>query len=275
MSVIPTVEAEIANYFWRNQSTVARIGNISNSYIGLCTGAPGESGASTANEITTLGNRQSLGDTIWNLPSNNVITYNVAVNWSPTGSGTVSHWILSTTPTLSTTHDFWAAFPATVNYQSGDPLRFRDGSHTSGLRLTVDDLFSYYEGSILLRNLIGGYSSSNTSAVYFALSTTAPNPDGTNVTEPTIGAYARTGVYNLTTSFFGAPTGSSPTSCANITQVNWPEATDSWGFITHWAAYDASTSGNMIYYGTLDNPQTITTGLRPVFGAGDLVFTID
>ena len=271
MGLTPTVEAEVANYFWRDQTTVARIGNISNSYIGMCDGAPGESGASTANEITTMGSRKSLADNTWGVPSNNVISYGAEVSWAPTATEAATHWILSTSSTVSSTHDFWEAFPSTINFQSGDPLRFR----ANALQLDVAGLFSHYEGAILLDNLIGGHSTANTNTVYFALSTTAPNPDGTNVTEPSGGAYARTSAITLNNTRFAAPSGASPTSCSLNIAILWPEATASWGTVTHWAAYSASTGGNMIYYGTLTSSELVTTGLRPQFAVGDLVFTID
>jgi len=270
MGLIPTVEAEVANYFWRNNSTVARIGNVSNSYIGLCDGAPGESGASTANEITTIGSRKNLGDNTWNTPVANVIAYGSEVTWSPSATEAATHWVLSTSSTVSTTHDFWAAFPSTVNFVSGDPLRFR----ANALQLAVTGLFSHDEGSILLRNLIGGTGVSNTNSVHFALSTTAPNPDGTNVTEPSGGSYSRTSQANLS-SIFNAPAGASPTSCTSGVVLQWPEATASWGTVTHWAAYDAGTGGNMIYYGELTSSELVTTGLQPQFASGDLVFTVD
>lgn len=270
MGLIPTVEAEVANYFWRDQTTVARIGNISNSYIGMCDGAPGESGASTANEITTMGSRKSLADTTWGVPSNNVISYGAEVSWTPTATEAATHWILSTSSTVSSTHDFWEAFPSTINFQSGDPLRFR----ANALQLDVTDLFSHYEGAILLQNLIRGTSLANTNTVYFALSTTAPNPDGTNVTEPSGGSYARV-TATLNTARFGAPSGSSPTSCSLTTAIQWPQATSGWGTVSHWAAYDSSTGGNMIYYGTLTSSELVTTGLQPQFAVGDLIFTVD
>lgn len=271
MGLTPTVEAEVANYFWRNQATVPRIGSASDSRLGLCDGAPGESGTSTANEITTASaSRIQLVASTWGTPSANVISYGAQITWSPTATEAATHWVLSSNGTFSTTHDFWEAFPATVNFASGDPLRFRSGA----LQLAVSGLFGHSEGSALLRNLIAGTSLANTTIVYFALSTTAPNPDGTNVTEPSGGSYARVSA-TLSSVFSSAPSGASPTSCTSGAAIVWPEATGGWGTVTHWVAYTASTGGTLVYYGELTSSEIITTGLQPQFAAGDLVFTVD
>lgn len=269
MSVTTPVEAEIANFFWRNQSTVPRIGSGSSSRIGLCSADPGETGTTT-NEITTIGSRVALTSGGWDVPTTNEITRTSEVSWSATATEAATHWLIGVSSTVNTDHDFSVAFPSTVNFVSGDTVRFRQGT----LSVKVTGLFGYSEGTTLLRNLLANQSIANVATVYFGLSTTAPNPDGTNVTEPSGGSYARVN-HPLTTSYMGVPSGGSPTSCANTFAVTFPTATGGWGTVSHWVAYTASTGGTFVYYGQLDSSELITTGLQPQFAVGDLVFTID
>lgn len=75
---------------------------------------------------------------------------------------------------------------------------------------------------------------------------------GTITDECTGGAYARQ------TISFGTISGGSVSSSGNVT---FPTATDgNWGTITHVAVMDASTSGNVLFYGLLDTAKEIQSG---------------
>lgn len=84
---------------------------------------------------------------------------------------------------------------------------------------------------------------------FIGLSTTAPNINGTNVTEPTGSGYARMELTNLS-----APSGGVVTNTASI---DFPESTASWGTTTHFVIYDALTNGNLLQYGPLSTPRSI------------------
>ena len=89
---------------------------------------------------------------------------------------------------------------------------------------------------------------------YLGLSTTAPDLDGQNVTEPATDAgYARV---ELTT--LSAPTDGLVT---NQQAVNFEEATNNWGTVTHFVIFDAAeaNTGNLLMYGALTTPRTVET----------------
>jgi hypothetical protein len=89
---------------------------------------------------------------------------------------------------------------------------------------------------------------------YLGLSTTAPDLDGQNVTEPATDAgYARV---ELTT--LSAPTDGLVT---NQQAVNFEESTNNWGTVTHFVIFDAAeaNTGNLLMYGELTTPRTVET----------------
>jgi hypothetical protein len=110
---------------------------------------------------------------------------------------------------------------------------------------------------------------------YIALSTTTPVQGASpNFTEPGTGAYARVAVTNNTTNW-GSIT-SEPTSGytqQNNTAITFPTATGSWGTITYFGIYDASTAGNLVGFGALTTSQTISTGVQASFAIGALTIT--
>lgn len=89
---------------------------------------------------------------------------------------------------------------------------------------------------------------------YLGLSTTAPDLDGQNVTEPATDAgYARV---ELTT--LSAPTDGLVT---NQQAVNFEESTNNRGTVTHFVIFDAAeaNTGNLLMYGELTTPRTVET----------------
>ena len=71
--------------------------------------------------------------------------------------------------------------------------------------------------------------------VYCALSSTAPNADGTNVTEPSDKTYSRAAVIDGRVCFAAGPFAV-------------------WGKVAYYAVYDSLECGNMLLYGTFDTP---------------------
>ena len=105
-----------------------------------------------------------------------------------------------------------------------------------------------------------GYTSPST--VYVALFTSATGEDGSG-TEVTGGSYARVScAFTVTNS-----------SAANTSLVTFPTASADWGTITDFAVFDALTSGNMLYYGTLGTARNVLNGDVVKFNAGQLVIT--
>lgn len=108
----------------------------------------------------------------------------------------------------------------------------------------------------------------NAGTIYLALFTAAPGEAGGG-TEASGGSYARTAIS------FGAASGTAPAQVANDAAVNFPTASGSWGTVTHFAIFDASTSGNMIAYGDLGASKTIASGDSASAAIGAIVVTAD
>lgn len=123
---------------------------------------------------------------------------------------------------------------------------------------------NYLEDKILdhvLRNT--AYTSP--SAVYCALYTAAPSDAGGG-TEVSGNDYARTAIT------FGAASGG---AIANSAPVEFPTPSGSWGTVTHFGVFDASTAGNLLYWGALTASQVIASGNDVTFPIGDIDITED
>jgi len=122
---------------------------------------------------------------------------------------------------------------------------------------------NYLENAIVnatLRNT----SYTSPAAVYVALFTTDPTDAGSG-TEVSGGSYARQAAT------FGAPSNGASTTSADI---SFPQATGSWGTVTHFGVYDASSSGNLLYHGALTVSKTIETGDIFKIASGSLTVTL-
>ena len=119
--------------------------------------------------------------------------------------------------------------------------------------------------------------------VYIALLTATTDDDGSPLTEVSGGSYARVAVASSLANWAGtqsagstvASSGASGTT-SNNNPVTFPVPTANWGNITHFAIMDASSGGNVLYYGALTAPKTVNNGdPAPVFAAGTLTVQVD
>lgn len=65
----------------------------------------------------------------------------------------------------------------------------------------------------------------------------------------------------------------SSASAASNATVTFPTATGSWGAISHYGIFDASTSGNLLVHGVFAAPKTIGSGDVLRVNSGDLTVT--
>lgn len=100
--------------------------------------------------------------------------------------------------------------------------------------------------------------------VYVALCTNTVTST-TACTEPSGNGYARVAVTNNTTNWV-----ITANTVANGGTITFPAATGSWGTITYFQIYDASTAGNPLWYGALTTSQAIGSGATPSFAASAL-----
>lgn len=123
----------------------------------------------------------------------------------------------------------------------------------------------------LLDHVWGAAAYTAPGTLYIALSTTNPGEDGSTITEPAVGSYARKGVANNLTNWPAAVGGSK----SNGTDITFVTATASWGVISHMAIFDAASGGNMLAHAALTSSKTIDNGDTVIFEAGNLTITLD
>lgn len=130
--------------------------------------------------------------------------------------------------------------------------------------------FSDFLENELLDHVLGNAAYAAPSTVYVALSTADPLDTGAGMAEPSGFAYARQPVTNNLTNWPAAAGGAK----ANANLVAFPEATGSWGTITHFAIFDAITSGNMLMHGSLTVAKAIASGDVLQFPATSIAVTL-
>ena len=128
--------------------------------------------------------------------------------------------------------------------------------------------FGNYAENKILDHIVGKTSFTMPTA-YIALSTADPTDDGSGMAEPSGNGYARVATTGAT--WDAASSGAT----ANAAIISFPTATGSWGTITHFAIFDASTSGNMLAHGELDTPTAISTNQIARFAIGAFDITLD
>lgn len=116
---------------------------------------------------------------------------------------------------------------------------------------------------------IFGKGSYTPPTIYAGLSTANPLDNGSGLAEPSGSGYAR--VATSSASWTTASSG----SLSNASDITFPQATGSWGTVTHFALFDAASAGNMLAHGALSQSKTITSGDTAKFAAGDLDVSLD
>lgn len=130
--------------------------------------------------------------------------------------------------------------------------------------------FSTFLDNALLNEILGGTNYAPPANVFVGLSTTTPTKAGGSISEPAGNAYARVSVANSAANFPNA----SNSSKANGSVITFPEATGTWGTVTHFVVYDAATAGNVLVYGSLGASKLIEAGDTPSFSVGALTTSI-
>lgn len=129
---------------------------------------------------------------------------------------------------------------------------------------------SDYLEAAVLNEVLGGTAFSAPATVYVALFTVAPSDSGGG-TEVTGGSYARAAVTNNSTNWPNASGGSK----SNGTLIAFPAATASWGTVVAFAIFDASSAGNMLYWGSLTTSVAVASGRTAQFQIGSITITED
>jgi len=127
---------------------------------------------------------------------------------------------------------------------------------------------NYLENKLLLHIFAnkGGSSFTSPSNLFVSLHTGSPGEanDGSNECTGTNYARVTTGDWTV-----------SGNAADNDGAITFAAAGNSWGTISHIGIYDASTSGNLIFYGALSVSKAVTTGDTFSINAGALDITLE
>ena len=126
-------------------------------------------------------------------------------------------------------------------------------------------MITYYASNRILQAMFGKQSSvSLAQNCYLALSSTKPNADGTNVTEPSGNGYARKLIGSYSQAATQAMGNPSDGEITNTLEIHFDAATGSWGTLPYACIYDAATSGNLLAAGNILDSGGSATSLSPV-----------
>lgn len=125
--------------------------------------------------------------------------------------------------------------------------------------------FSNYLENKLLDHVLRNVSYTSPTTTFVGLFTSDPTDAGSG-TEVSGGSYARQSLSVTTAS------GGVVTSSADIT---FPQATASWGTVSHIGIFDALTSGNLLMHTPLTTSKTIDEGDVLKINTNSLTVTLD
>lgn len=109
---------------------------------------------------------------------------------------------------------------------------------------------SNYLETALVNAVLRNTSYTSPTTVYVGLFTSDPTDAGSG-TEVSGGSYTRKAMA------FASPTNG---ATSNSSAVEFDQATASWGTVTHFGLFDASSSGNLLLHGALTTSKTIDSG---------------
>ena len=139
--------------------------------------------------------------------------------------------------------------------------------------------FSNYTAQALLNSLFGKTSNfgalASAPTIYVGLSSTTPTETGTNVTEPSGGAYARV---STVAGDWNAATSADPSVVTNANAITFAKATATWlagANLTYAVLYDAATNGNFLGAGVLGTAKPVLVDDTADIAAGDASVSLD
>ena len=124
--------------------------------------------------------------------------------------------------------------------------------------------FSNYLENALINGTLRATSYTAPTTVYVGLFTSDPTDAGSG-TEVSGNAYARQ------SATFAAPSSGASSTSAD---VQFPQATGTWGTVGWFSIFDALTTGNLMYHGALTASKTIETGDVFKIASGNLTVTL-
>lgn len=141
---------------------------------------------------------------------------------------------------------------------------------------------SDYLENKLIDQIFRGQAFSFPATLHVALFTANPSDTGGG-TEVTGGSYARVSVAASLANWAGTQSAGSTTASSgtggttsNNNAITFPAPTANWGTITGFGIFDASSAGNLLFWGSLSASKTVNNGdAAPAFSAAALSIQID
>lgn len=229
----------------------------SNIYIALSTVDPGEAGSGLAEPSGNAYARKLCN--VWGAASGRTTSNTNAVAYDEaTGSwGTITHYALFDASTGGNMLAYGSLAVAKV-VVAGNEMSIAAGEMDISV---VTGAISNYLAHKMLDHMLKTTSYTPASAKYFGVSTANPGDSGSGLAEPSGNNYARSQCDTWEAAAGGATT--------NTDSIEFATASGSWGTITHVAMFDASTSGNLLLYGSITPSQAVASGDEVVFDVGD------
>jgi len=156
----------------------------------------------------------------------------------------------------------WLNFSPDPSVGNGDIIRFAAGSLIWDLKNEI----STYLSHALLNHIFRGSAYSAPANVYVALGPTGAFTEAGAISEfsTAVGSYARVGVATDNDEWDAVSSGAT----ANTNAITFPTATADWGTAVMFALFDASTSGNLLFWSNLDSSVACNNTDEPKFNAG-------
>jgi hypothetical protein len=129
---------------------------------------------------------------------------------------------------------------------------------------------NYLENKVL-DHVLRNTAYTQPSNLFVGLFTNTSGSAGANLEAGTLTDEVSGGSYARQSASFSAASGGSASTSATLT---FPAATANWGTITHVAVLDASTSGNVLFWGQVTTSKTIETGDTFQITSGNLTISL-
>ncbi len=235
----------------------------SNIYVALSTADPLDSGSGLAEPSGGSYAREAINN--WDTSASRATenTDTISFTEATASWGTITHFALMDAVTSGNLLAH-GALSASQTIGSGDNASFQAGDidvsfNTGGI--------SNYLSNKLLDHIFKNTAMTQATNLYAALSLTGNNPgdDGSGASEPS-DTYARVN-HNVWSS---ASSGQSD----NTGTITFAQATAAWGTVAYFMIFDALTTGNMFYYGSLTSPKAIGQNDTAQFADSGLSITM-
>ena len=264
--------------FLKHLATEAAYTPAATVYLCLCTADPTDAATGASmNEVANSGSYARTAITFGAASSRRVTQSGTVTFTAASGSwGTVTHWAICTTNTYGSGNVLAAgSFASSRSIVSGNTPSVASGE--IWVEITASNGISNYAANGFLDRMFRNQAFT-VSATYAALTTVivTDSMTGSTITEPSGNNYSRKQI-NTTggaSPAWTAVTGTSPTTLTNNQIVTFATPSGSWGTIVHMAICDASTVGNLLWYGDVTDQAVAASDTVSFSATGGITITM-